>query len=176
MDKKEMRKYIREVKKRFSETEKREMSEKIWETIVQNPVFEKAKIILAYWSLPDEVDTHQFVREWAGRKTFLLPCVRGEELELRFFDCEEKLCPGEAYCIPEPAGEIFTDYEKIDLILVPGMAFDRNGNRLGRGKGYYDRILRNCKACKIGVCFPFQLLPEIPTEPHDIKVDLVVEK
>ncbi|MCF0205812.1 MAG: 5-formyltetrahydrofolate cyclo-ligase, partial [Bacteroidales bacterium] len=62
-----------------------------------------------------------------------------------------------------------------DLIIVPGVAFDRNGNRLGRGRGYYDRFLcKYPKVEKIGICFDFQLLEEIPTEPTDIRMDKVV--
>ena len=64
-------------------------------------------------------------------------------------------------------------WEKIDLILVPGMAFDAMGNRLGRGKGYYDKVLRHTPAYKIGVCFDFQFLKAVPTEAHDVRMDNV---
>ena len=104
----------------------------------------------------------------------LLPCVRGEELDIRYFEGKDKLCPGEGFAIPEPVGALFEDLAQIDLILVPGVAFDASGNRLGRGKGYYDKILRQTDAYKLGVCFAFQLLEQIPTEPHDVKMDRVV--
>ena len=80
-----------------------------------------------------------------------------------------------AFGIMEPCGELFTDYEAIDVAIIPGMAFDRHGNRLGRGKGYYDRFLPllPTRVFKIGVCFPFQLLDDIPMEEHDIKMDVV---
>ena len=77
----------------------------------------------------------------------------------------------------EPQGKDFTELEKIDLAIIPGMAFDKEGNRLGRGKGYYDRLLqqlRDCTIYKIGICFDFQFLDHIPTEPHDIPVDEVI--
>jgi 5-formyltetrahydrofolate cyclo-ligase len=63
--------------------------------------------------------------------------------------------------------------DKFDLILVPGMAFDLSGNRLGRGQGFYDRILAEVSGIKCGVCHNFQLLENIPTEPHDAQVDFI---
>ena len=82
-------------------------------------------------------------------------------LEEGYFDGEEKLAPGEGYAIPEPVGELFTDWAQIDLILVPGVAFDRAGNRLGRGKGYYDKVLKQTRAHKAGIAFDFQILAHI---------------
>lgn len=175
MEKKELRKYIRELKKKYTAEEKKLMSAEVWKKLEQNEHFQQATTILAYWSLGDELCTHEFIKRWAREKTFLLPCVKGDELELRYFDGEEKLCPGEGYAIPEPVGKLFTDFNRIDLILVPGMAFDGDGNRLGRGKGYYDKILQNCNAYKIGLCFAFQFVEKVPTEPHDIRMDFVLK-
>jgi 5-formyltetrahydrofolate cyclo-ligase len=77
----------------------------------------------------------------------------------------------------EPTGEVFSvdSYHEIDLAVIPGVAFDRHGARLGRGKGYYDRLLSlMLNAYKIGICFPFQLLEHIPSEPHDVLMNEVV--
>ena len=74
----------------------------------------------------------------------------------------------------EPTGEPFTDYEQIDIVLVPGMAFDAAGHRLGRGRGYYDRFLIQTACRKIGVCFPFQRVAEVPTDDHDVMMDEVI--
>ena len=83
----------------------------------------------------------------------------------------------------EPIGEPFTDYAQIDVCLVPGVAFDAAGHRLGRGRGYYDRFLSKLYSpshfpalspLKIGVCFPFQRVAEVPSEPHDILMDEVI--
>lgn len=174
MDKKEVRKKIREMKKGYTPEEKKRKSESVWRRLEQDERFRSARVILAYWSMEDEVFTHDFICKWAGQKIILLPCVRGEELDIRYFDGREKLCPGEGYAIPEPVGAIFTDIDRIDLILVPGVAFDGACNRLGRGKGYYDRILKRTQACKIGICFDFQLLEEVPAEEHDVKMTKVV--
>lgn len=110
----------------------------------------------------------------AAKKRILLPVVVGDDLELRLYTRPEDLKPG-AYGIEEPTGELFTDYADIDFIAVPGVAFDRNGNRLGRGKGYYDRLLpRIPSAYKAGICFPFQLVEEVPAEPFDIRMDEII--
>ena len=107
-EKKALRKEIRQLKQACPPEEKLRKSASVWEKVEGMPVFREAKTVLAYWSMDDEVYTHDFVKKWAGQKTFLLPCVRGDELELRYFDGEEKLAPGEGYAIPEPVGELFT--------------------------------------------------------------------
>ena len=146
--KKALRREIRQLKKACPYGEKLRKSVSVWEKVEQLPAFQQADIVLAYWSMEDEVYTHDFVKE--------------------------RLQPGEGYAIPEPVGELFTDWGKIDLILVPGVAFDKSGNRLGRGKGYYDKVLKQTGAYKLGVCFDFQLVERVPVEPHDVKMDRVV--
>ena len=173
-EKKALRIEIRQLKRACPLEERRRKSLSVWEAVERDEVFQQAETVLAYWSMEDEVYTHDFVNKWAGSKTLLLPCVKGDELELRYFDGEERLQPGEGYAIPEPVGELFTDWGKIDLILVPGVAFDKFGNRLGRGKGYYDKVLKQTGAYKLGVCFDFQLVERVPVEPHDVKMDRVV--
>lgn len=173
-EKKECRKRIRDLKRSYSFEEKESKSGRIWEQVEKNTRFQDARVVLAYWSMDDEVCTHDFVRKWAKEKTILLPCVRGEELKIYYFEGDHLLCPGEAYGIPEPTGECFPDLDEIDLILTPGIAFDRQGNRLGRGKGYYDKILKETQAWKIGICFDFQLVDCVPAEAHDVRMDEVV--
>ncbi len=152
----------------------RTISAKIWEQIERLPEFEQASTLLLYHSLKDEVYTHDFIEKWYKSKCIVLPVVVGDELELRCYTGAEKLATG-AYGISEPEGEPFTDYEHIDLAVIPGVAFDLNGNRLGRGKGYYDRFLPLLPhACKIGVCFPFQLVDSVPAEPFDIRMDIII--
>lgn len=139
-----------------------------------HPAFRQAHTILLYHSLPDEVNTHDFIRKWSAQKQILLPVVIGNDLELRRYTNPQDLKKG-AYGIEEPVGEPFTDYASIDLAIIPGVAFDAQGNRLGRGKGYYDRLLpRLPHTYKIGICFPFQLLEEVPTEALDVRMDEVL--
>jgi 5-formyltetrahydrofolate cyclo-ligase len=174
--KSEIRNYIRELKKQFSLEEKKQKSEMIFKELEQLDVFSKSKIIMAYWSMDDEVYTHDFVLKWYGEKKIILPVVKRDELELKSFSGLDNLIKGESFGIEEPEGDIFNQPEKIDLIIVPGIAFDKTNNRLGRGKAYYDKLLKSTKAKKIGVCFDFQLLDAVPVDKHDIKMDLVISE
>lgn len=149
-------------------------SAEILAALEAHPAFRAAHTVLLYHSLPDEVYTHDFIARWSGKKQVLLPVVTGDDLVLRKYTAPEDLAQG-AYGIEEPTGELFTDYEAIDFIAVPGVAFDRKGNRLGRGKGYYDRLLlRIPSAFKAGICFPFQMVEEVPSEPFDIRMDEII--
>ena len=131
---------------------------------------------MAYYSLPDEVNTHRLLDELVEEgKTVLLPeVVDDETMVVRRYRSSADLREG-AYHIMEPVGEMFTDYQQIDVVLVPGVAFDADGHRLGRGRGYYDRFLKTVgTVSKIGVCFDFQKVQEVPVGPDDVMVDLVV--
>lgn len=151
----------------------KELSDKILTNLEHRKEFEEAKTILLYHSLKDEVYTHAFIEKWATNKRIVLPVVVGDELELRLYTSPADLCIG-AYGIAEPTGQLFTDYRTIDLAVIPGVAFDPEGRRLGRGKGYYDRLLPHIPAFKLGLCFPFQLIEKIPTEEFDIRMNAVV--
>ncbi len=124
--------------------------------------------------MSDEVDTHGFIDHWRREKNIILPVVMGDVLELRRYTGPQDMAIGSSYGIAEPVGEPFTDYDSIDLIVVPGLAFDNTGRRLGRGKGYYDKLLPQIKAPKLGICFPFQLVDEVPAEPFDFRMDGVI--
>ncbi len=134
-----------------------------------------AQTVVLYHSLPDEPSTHTLIDELQQEKVVLLPrVVNDTEMELRAYAGVDDLKIG-AFGILEPCGLLFTDYTSIDLIIVPGMAFDRAGHRLGRGRGYYDRFLsRTRDIYKIGVCFPFQLADNVPTEETDVTMDEVI--
>jgi 5-formyltetrahydrofolate cyclo-ligase len=171
----ELRRTIRREKEKQTPETLRSCSEAVWAQIEVLPEFRRARTVAAYWSLPDEVYSHGFVEKWAMEKRILLPVMCGEEeLELREYlpGCTMN---GARFCILEPEGMVVAPSE-VDLIVVPGVAFDRNNHRLGRGKGYYDRLLVRTKAFKVGVCFRFQLLDEIPVDGHDIRMDRVISE
>lgn len=170
--KKKIRKEICELKEKISAEEKNYRSKKLFEKIENLGAFKEAQTIMLYWSLPDEVQTHEFILKWANEKRFVLPVVTNTGLEIRLFDGIENLVASGKFNIFEPQGSQFSD--DIDLIIVPGLAFDKNNNRIGRGKAYYDNILPHLSALKIGVCFDFQLLDQVPVSAHDVKVDMVV--
>lgn len=173
-DKKELRKQIKELKQRVSIEDKKKKSHIIFNRIEQLLEFKTSKTVMVYWSMDDEVQTHDFILKWRKDKIIILPVVKGDELELRIFKGIDNMAIGQSFGISEPIGEKYDKPEDIDLIIVPGIAFDKNNNRLGRGKAYYDKLLEKTKAHKIGVCFDFQLVDYVPTDEHDVKMDLVI--
>lgn len=176
MNKKELRKEIRNRKLQYTQGQLKELSEPIINRLRHHPKLIAAKTVMLYHSLPDEVFTHDFVDEMVQMgKEVLLPVVTSEtEMEIRRYTGPEDMKIS-SFNILEPVGEPFVDYDKIDLIAVPGMSFDTSGNRLGRGKGYYDRFLKQARqAYKLGICFDFQKLDSIPADEYDEKVDAVL--
>ncbi|MDR2956356.1 MAG: 5-formyltetrahydrofolate cyclo-ligase [Prevotella sp.] len=137
--------------------------------------FQDAKKIFIYNSLADEVQTIDFIHKWKDEKEFFLPVIKGDNIVFRKYIPNGELKQS-SFGIQEPIGDDFTDYNKIDLIIVPGVAFDRKKNRLGRGKGYYDRFLKNLKMPKAGICFEFQLLDQLPVDQYDIPMDYIVSE
>ena len=151
MLKAELRRSISQQKRQFTPQQLAQLSLSVLERL--RPLLGNAKVILAYDSLPDEVDTHALLDELVAAGA--------------------SLCEG-AYHIMEPIGETFTAADQIDIALIPGLAFDAQGHRLGRGKGYYDRFLSAFRGKTIGVCFDFQKVAEVPVDAHDVAVDRVV--
>lgn len=176
MLKSQLRKLIKARKRQFKEEDFRELSLSVMERLKGNAVFKNAETILMYYSLADEVDTHGIIDMLAENgKTVLLPAVLDDgNMEIRRYAGPGSLKHG-SFSIMEPTGEAFEEYEAIDVAIIPGVGFDMNGNRLGRGKGYYDRFLaRIPHAYKIGICFDFQKLAEVPVEDTDIRMDEVI--
>lgn len=174
MRKDELRQLIRQQKRQFTPAQLEELSLPVLERL--RSYLTEAYVIMAYYSLPDEVFTHQFLDDLVAEgKMVLLPKVIDDEtMELRCYTGRDDLQEG-AFHIMEPVGALFTDLALIDVVLVPGVAFDAQGHRLGRGKGYYDRFLQSVSDIKkIGVCFDFQKVEQVPSEAHDIVVDIVV--
>lgn len=176
MEKKDLRNFIRLQKRMFSNQQLAELSEQIIARLMASPKLKAAKTVLMYYSLDDEVNTHRAVDALLeqGKEVLLPTVVSDTDMELRRYTGPQDL-QGGFFNIMEPVGERFDRYEEIEVAVVPGMAFDSQNNRLGRGKGYYDRMLpRLTNAYKIGVCFDFQRLPGIPTDEFDQKVDEVI--
>ena len=167
-----IREKIKKKKQQLTDKEKEIEAANVFEKIEALPEFINAHNIIIYWSMPDELPTHDFIIRWSKKKTMLLPVVKGEDMLIKPFSTKEELKQG-SLGIWEP--DVQKEYlNSIDLVIVPGVAFDRNKSRLGRGKGYYDRYFINKRIVKIGVCFDFQLLESIPIDSFDIKMDKVV--
>lgn len=191
MDKKSLRQYIKDEKQRHTATELSLFDGRLCRKVIEHPRVKKAGTVLLYWSLPDEVDTHTLVESLAAAgKTVLLPRVEGgTELSLRRFTAVDDMVQG-AYGILEPQGEEVSaealaalipceadgmEGEKGMVAIIPGVAFDAKGHRLGRGKGYYDRLLaRLPRVHTIGLCYPFQYLDNVPAENWDMAMDEVI--
>lgn len=176
MTKQELRRRIREEKERLGEARLLRMSAETARRLLVHPIIKATDTILIYHSLPDEVSTAGIIQCLKrDGKTVILPRVAGHDrLTLHVYTGETSLTAG-AYGIMEPVGAPFTDYESIAVAVVPGIAFDAHGNRLGRGHGYYDRLLpRLTHAYKIGLCFPFQLVGDVPVDPTDIPMNEIV--
>ena len=176
-----------EIFKKRKSLSKREVEEKstaIKEKLFSLNKFKDAKNILFYVSFNNEADTIVLIKELLknkkeNKKNIIVPYVEKNSLILQlsvlnnFNDLEPK-----TFGILEPKEDKIKkfDAKKVDLVLVPGIAFDKNGHRIGYGYGYYDRFLEklNKNTTKIGLCYDFQLIDKIPKEKHDIPMDIVV--
>ncbi len=138
--------------------------------------FTTARTVALFCSLPDEVPTGEMLNRWLGKKRLALPIVEGNEMTFREYTGEDCLCTG-AFGISTPGSEAVIPPEEIDLMLIPGVAFDPAGRRLGRGKGFYDRYLAQPAAAhiyKVGLCLPHGMVARVPAEAHDIKMNRVI--
>jgi 5-formyltetrahydrofolate cyclo-ligase len=171
-DKIQIRKEIKDLKQDFPENQKQEEANAVFLKIESFPEFIHAKTILMYWSLPDELPTHRFIEKWSNCKQIVLPAIQGDKMIIKTYS-STNLMKISLLGISEPdLDEIFNG--KIDVVIVPGIAFDTLKNRLGRGKGYYDRFLERNNLLKIGICFDFQLLETVPYSVLDVKMDIIV--
>lgn len=173
--KQKLRREIALRKKEYTLDQLKAFSEEVLSVVEITGVFQDAKTIFIYHNLEDEVQTIDFIKRWSDKKQFYLPVVVDDDLVFRKYTSEMEFQQS-SMGINEPIGIDFADYKKVDLIIIPGVAFDRKKNRMGRGKGYYDRFLQKISAPKMGICFEFQLLNDIPIDNNDIKMDYVVSE
>ncbi len=167
---------------RKDQPEKDQVSQTIVDRVMQLPEYQQAKTVMFYVDVRTEVRTRQALpAALASGKRVVIPyCVDGE-LELFHLESMDELELG-MYRILEPKAELrgilakHTPVEELDLILVPGVAFDRRGGRTGHGKGYYDKLLEHAlsRTPLVALAFECQLFPEIPMQHHDIYMDKVV--
>ena len=162
------------LKRSYTKTTLLDLSAKIMDRLEETDLFQQASCIALYHAIPGEVQTAGLIEKWYRKKRLLLPFIRGNDLQLLLYAGKESLKTG-VFGILEPSEDCEAVPEsEIDLIIVPGVAFDRQHNRLGRGKGFYDRLLSTLDVPKIGICYDFQLKDQIPAEPFDRKMDLII--
>ena len=149
-------------------------SRRACETFLAHDTYAKAESLLLYMPLRGEVDV-RLIMERAisdGKRVALPRYVPESAVYEACFLSEEPLVPG-PFNILEPAMSNPAPLNRLDLIVAPGIAFDARGRRLGRGKGFYDRLLSAATGVKCGICFEEQMLAEIPVEPHDVVLDFI---
>jgi 5-formyltetrahydrofolate cyclo-ligase len=169
MTKAEIRKQIAALRPGFQTLE--QLSERIVETFQGLEIFQTAKVIGAYMPLADEVNISSLFQTL--EKTFYIPAFDEASGSYRMARLTAELKKGR-FGISEPVVPLFAAEDALDLILVPGVAFDRAGRRIGRGKGFYDRLLPQYRARRAGIGFDFQCLESLPAEAHDVRMDWLV--
>jgi 5-formyltetrahydrofolate cyclo-ligase len=167
---------------RNAQPDKDEISRRIVASFMAQPEYSAARTVMFYVDVRSEVRTRNDLAAAleTGKKIVVPYCVDGE-LELFHLESMDELELG-MYRILEPKSELRSvaakrvEVEELDLIMVPGVAFDRRGGRAGHGKGYYDKLLEHARPDTplIALAFECQLFPEIPMQPHDIFMDKVV--
>jgi 5-formyltetrahydrofolate cyclo-ligase len=155
-------------------------SQGVWNILKDRPEFLKARGVGAFASIPHEINTYPILEGAlsSGKKLFL-PKVNKEKSHFDFFPVADlKNLKSGPFGIQEPTALKAADWEELDLVLVPGLAFDRKGNRLGFGKGFYDRVLPQLKkSCLVvGLGYSFQLVDQVPTGSHDAPVRAVLNE
>lgn len=145
--------------------------------LFRNRVFKKSKIVMFYKAFKGEVDTEYMIKaaQNLGKIVVVPVCVENRSLIPCLLKEGGRLLRG-PYGIREPAIKKSVPFKAIDLVIVPGVAFTKDGKRLGRGKGYYDRFLSKLSlhAATIGLAFDFQVLADLPTDAMDVNVQRVI--
>ncbi|MDR0756471.1 MAG: 5-formyltetrahydrofolate cyclo-ligase [Tannerella sp.] len=171
--KQQLRRKVATLKKNYPAERLSALSAEIHARIEQSPRFRDASRIACYYALPGEVQTVAFLEKWYGLKQIFLPAVEGEWLKFYPYLGENSLKTG-SFGIMEPQADKEASVDDIDLAIVPGEAFDRRLNRLGKGKGFYDRFLLEFRKPVIGICFQFQVFDTVPVDERDCRVTQVI--
>ncbi|HSU54065.1 MAG TPA: 5-formyltetrahydrofolate cyclo-ligase, partial [Candidatus Dormibacteraeota bacterium] len=174
--KSQLRDSVRRRIREMAETERREASERAVALCAAQPLWERSSSILLFAPLVEELDAWPLLAEGLrSGKQMLLPRYKsGHYVACEIKNPDMDLEPGK-FGIREPTGSCRElSLNRLDLVLVPGIAFDLQGRRLGRGKGFYDRLLAEVRGTTCGVAFDEQIVPEVPVEPHDKRVDCIL--
>ena len=175
MDKKELRRTIRERKRAMTEEEIVSRSEKLGVLFSQSEAYKAAKTIYGYLPYNQEVRTVPMLEQaLKDGKRVAVPKVYGDEMKFLYLDDLSQVEKGYAG-IPEPIADDPVADAAAALVLMPGLAFDPAGHRIGYGGGFYDKFLAaEPNHPTLALCYEFQMLPELHTEEHDIPVDTVL--
>ena len=175
MDKASIRRQIREKKRAMTQEEILLRSERLGQLLAQSPIYQSAKTIYGYLPYNQEVRTVPMLeRALQDGKKVAVPKVYGDTM--RFIYLEDMSCVETGYAgIPEPVADEPVAEDKTALVLMPGLAFTKEGDRMGYGGGFYDRFLaEEPNHPTVALCYEFQILESLPTEEYDIPVDCVL--
>jgi 5-formyltetrahydrofolate cyclo-ligase len=177
-EKNQLREQMRARRRQLDPARKAAMSQALVSRLEALSVFQQARVIHTYVAWRNEVDTHDLIRRLLqkGRRV-AVPKVEPATGQLQhYFIADFSEMQEGAFGILEPASDPdrIAVPSQFDLVLVPGLAFDRAGNRLGMGKGHYDRFLAEVRAPKIALAYDFQIAEKLPAEAHDQRVDVIV--
>ncbi len=139
-------------------------------------LFRDARCLALYSAIHNEVSTDEIVEQALDSdKALVFPRVSGEDLEFVVIESPAELVSG-AFGVKEPKGCNLVPVEKIDLVVVPGVAFDQRGHRLGYGRGYYDRALAKCQSrcVKVGFAYDSQLVEKLPATDYDETLSVLI--
>ncbi|MCE7794268.1 5-formyltetrahydrofolate cyclo-ligase [Salipaludibacillus sp. CUR1] len=178
MDKKVWRKEMKETLGSLDPSVKREAMSRIYSSLFSLEIWKQSKTIGITVSVGDEIDTWPIIKEtWEQGKQAAVPKCVPNQKELSFYILNDiSQLENSFYGLKEPDPtkcELF-DNRKIDLLIVPGLVFDRKGYRVGHGGGYYDRFLASNPLETVSLCYDFQVVNELPAETHDIPVKWLV--
>ena len=175
MDKTELRRVIREKKRAMTAEEIQSRSARLASLFAASEAYRRAKTIYGYLPYNQEVRTVPMLEQaLRDGKRVAVPKCYGDEMSFIYLDDLTRVAPGYAG-IPEPIADEPVAHDETALVLMPGLAFDREGHRIGYGGGFYDKFLsREPNHPTLALCYDFQLLPHLDTEEHDIPVDTVL--
>ena len=183
MDKGELRKEIKLKRENLDKNIKLRADEKIRKSLFESEIYKNSKVVFIYVNMDSEINTIDIIKELlTSDKVVAVPKVIPVSLKERQMKALKinsmlQLNESGAFGILEPSVECEDISEDVDLIIIPGLAFDINGNRLGYGGGFYDRFLRKYPNSKrVALCYDFQIFDEIPHEFFDEKVDLIISE
>lgn len=174
MDKKKVRDYMKHLRNSLPESERKTQSILICKKLLELDEYKKANKILSFMNFGSEIEIENFNQEVlkSGKKLYL-PRVE-KDGTLSVVEHGTGFSIG-AFGIREPIGDRYMG--ELDLIVTPGLAFDRYGNRLGYGRGYYDRLfVQYTNSIKVGPIFDIQLVEKVPSEEHDVKIEILITK
>ncbi len=174
MTKDELRTYMRQKRRELTDDFKVTSSSLIMQSII--PFISQLNCVMIYLSSFNEPDTSMLLSYLIDKNIkIVVPVSNTDDNTIipSYISNIDDLHKG-AYGIYEPKTINQANIEDIDLVLVPGIVFSKSGDRIGFGKGYYDKLLENFEGLKIGVCYEFQIVDEIPSSPHDVKMNMIV--